>query len=116
MARFIHLKNSTQCRTHHEKKLKELKRGNSKENVEVRNLRKFYDENYTIRRLKEDHLKVEIKLCLKEKRDEEIITNEEYEDYMERINEAMQRLSFEDSAEKARMDPLIPQANEGHIF
>lgn len=116
MARFIHLKNSTQCRTHHEKKLKELKMWHGKENVEVRNLRRFYDEHYTIRRLKEGHLRLEIKECLREKRQRQVISKEEYADYIGRIDEAMRRLAFEEFAENERQDLRLPQVNEGGIF
>lgn len=64
------------------------------------NLRRFYDENYTIRRLKEDHLKQEIKLCLREKRIRRIITKQEYLDYMGRVDEAIAELAFESVAER----------------
>lgn len=86
MSRFLRLKDSTQCRTHHEKKLKELKLGNEKEDVEVLNLRRFYDEQFTIRRLKEDQLKKEIRGCLREKRMSRILTKLEYADYMGRTD------------------------------
>ena len=80
------------------------------------NLRRFYDENYTIRRLKEDHLRLEIKYCLREKRRMRIITTQEYADYMERVNESMTELAFETSAEKLRLERRLPQINGADIF
>lgn len=59
MARFIPSKNSTQCRTHHEKKIQDLKKQKHPA-PEKEYLRRYYYENYLIRRLGEVHLRVEL--------------------------------------------------------
>lgn len=60
MARFIPSKSSTQCRTHHEKKIQDLKKMKHPA-PEREYLRRFYYENFMIRRLGEAHLRDELK-------------------------------------------------------
>ncbi len=52
-------KTPAQCRTHHHKKLAQIS-ASGKDNLEARLLHKFYYEFYTIRRLDQNYLHLEI--------------------------------------------------------
>lgn len=69
MSKYIKHKNPTQCRTHHEKKIGELRLENS-ENAEIQNLHNFYRQNYISRLLDIGHLKKELLYFIKKTEDE----------------------------------------------